>query len=203
MTDSTPSPERPNPLSRADALGSALRDALDHVDARGWDQPPEIFALVPTAVLAAEHPQLVDPADRSALSVIAQEPLPVASGEEPHAALEEFLATAAWPPVVEGAAVVLDIVVLPPDARSSLDAASGPLTDPDVAASAAVTAARTHPDARTARLAVGVLRDGTRLSLMYLRPGPDDDPDAPKELLTHPELATALQEGLARTFDSL
>ena len=145
---------------------------------------------------------MVDADDDSALSPVAQEPLEVANGDEPYAQLEEFLATASWPPPVEGVALVLEIVVLPPDAEGDLDSAFEPLLgDQDASESAARTAARAHPDARTARLAVGALRDRKTLSLMRLQPSPDDDPDAPMELLTHPELASTLQAALAATLD--
>lgn len=186
----------------ADDLGRALHDVLDHVERGGWGQPPQVFALVPTRLIAAQNPELVDEGDDSALSPVAQEPLEVAGGEEPYARLEEFLATATWYPPVEGVALILEIVVLPPDAEGDLDSAFEPLLgDPAASESAAREAARAHPSARTARLAVGALRNGKRLSLMRLRPGPDDDPDGPMELLTHPELASTLQAALAATLD--
>lgn len=186
----------------ADDLGRALHDVLDHVERGGWGQPPQVFALVPTRLIAAQNPELVDEGDDSALGPVAQEPLEVAGGEEPYARLEEFLATATWYPPVEGVALILEIVVLPPDAEGDLDSAFEPLLgDPAASESAAREAARAHPSARTARLAVGALRNGKRLSLMRLRPGPDDDPDAPMELLTHPELASTLQAALAATLD--
>lgn len=186
----------------ADDLGRALHDVLDHVEQGGWGQPAQVFALVPTRLIAAQNPELVDDEDDSALSPVAQEPLEVAGGEEPYAQLEEFLATATWHPPVEGVALVLEIVVLPPDAEGDLDSAFEPLLgDPAASESAAREAARAHPSARTARLAVGALRNGRRLALMRLRPGPDDDPDAPMELLTHPELASTLQAALAATLD--
>ncbi len=185
-----------------DDLGRALHDILDHVELGGWGQPPQLFALVPTSLIAAQNPELVDADDDSALSPVAQEPLEVANGDEPYAQLEEFLATASWPPPVEGVALVLEIVVLPPDAEGDLDSAFEPLLgDQDASESAARTAARAHPDAHTARLAVGALRDRKTLSLMRLQPSPDDDPDAPMELLTHPELASTLQAALAATLD--
>ena len=161
-------------------LGRALHDVLDHVERGGWGQPPQVFALVPTRLIAAQNPELVDEGDDSALSPVAQEPLEVAGGEEPYARLEEFLATATWYPPVEGVALILEIVVLPPDAEGDLDSAFEPLLgDPAASESAAREAARAHPSARTARLAVGALRNGKRLSLMRLRPGPDDDPTGP------------------------
>ncbi|MGV9857335.1 PPA1309 family protein [Gordonia sp. NPDC003425] len=186
----------------SDDLGRALRDILDYADPLGWNRPPELFALVPTAFLTAEHPELVDPDDESALSPIAQEPLDVAGGDEPYAQLEEVLATTSWPPVVAGAALVLEIVVLPPDAESDLDSAFEPLLgDPAAAESAARTAARAHPESRVARVAVGALRAGPRMALMRLQPDSTEDDAAPMKVLTHPQLAATLQEAVAATLD--
>ncbi|GAA1480749.1 PPA1309 family protein [Gordonia sinesedis] len=189
----------------ADDLGRALRDALVHVAADGWQQPPSLFALVSTAALAQANPGLVDPDDDSALSPIAQDPLEVGAGDEPYGRLESFLATLSWPDGVAGAALVTEILVLPPNAETDLDTAFEPLlADPDAGAAAARSVARSHPDARTARLAVGALRDGPRLALMYLRPDDSTEGEAtavPAELLTHPDMAPNLQEALAATFD--
>lgn len=199
-----------------DHLGRALRDALTHVAADGWGRPPTLFALVPTAVLAEMQPGLVDPDDESPLSPVAQDPLDVGDADEPYARLESFLATVSWPPAVAGAALVTEILVLPPDAEGDLDTAFEPLlADPEAAAAAARDVARAHPGARTARLAVGALRGGRQLSLMYLRPdvgaagtdgaSTDADVDAetavPAELLTHPDLAPNLQAALAATLE--
>lgn len=172
-----------------DDLGRTLREALDFVAPSGPDQPPTVFALVPTPVLAQLDPELVDPDDDSPLSLLAEDPLPAAGpgdDAEPYAALEEFLATASWPEPVVGAAVVLDIVVLPPDARADLSEQHQP---PLVR-----SAARNHPDSRSARLAVGALRGGPRLALLELVP---ESTDEPHELRTHPELAADLQDALS------
>ena len=52
-----------------------------------------------------------------------------------------------------------------------------------------------HPERREARLAVAVLRDGSRACTVRLR-GPDED-----ELLVGPDLAPALADALAATLD--
>lgn len=186
-----------------DDLGRSLREALDFLVPNGPDHLPAVFALVPTPVLARMHPELVDPDDDSTLSLLAEEPLARRPGDdgdtdavEPYAALEEFLATASWPEAVVGAAVVLDIVVLPPEAGLDLPEAAGG-AEPD--APRLRSAARDHPDARAARLAVGALRGGARLALLELVP---DDPDEARELRTHPDMAADLQQALATALDS-
>ena len=52
-----------------------------------------------------------------------------------------------------------------------------------------------HPERREARLAVAVLRDGSRACTIRLR-GPDED-----DLLVGPDLAPALADALAATLD--
>src|SRR5690606_18456769 len=86
-----------------------------------------MFALVPTEDLVAAEPSLLDELDRgNELTPIAQEPLPedITGGSM---ALDEFLATTTWPEAVRGCVLVQEIVVLPPDAESTLDDALGPL----------------------------------------------------------------------------
>ncbi|MGV9671381.1 MULTISPECIES: PPA1309 family protein [unclassified Gordonia (in: high G+C Gram-positive bacteria)] len=161
-----------------DDLGRTLRDALGFLTPHRWGQSPTVFALVPTEVLAALHPEVVDADDDSVLSPIAEEPLETADQDDPFAALEEFLSTASWQEPVVGAAVVVDITVLPPDARDEL--------------------AHDHPDARRARLAVGALRGGPTLALLELEP---DDADQVRELRTHPDLATDLRAALAAALE--
>ena len=68
-----------------DDLGRALHDILDHVELGGWGQPPQLFALVPTSLIAEQNPGLVAEDDDSALSPVAQEPLEVSAGDEPYA----------------------------------------------------------------------------------------------------------------------
>ena len=186
------------------ALARSIREVAEFVDAQGWDHPPQLFALVPTADLAAAEPALLDQLDDGhELTPIAQDPLPPdVGGASP--ALDEFLATTSWPPAVSGCVLVQQIVVLPPEAESTLDDALVPLlADPDAADSAARAAADAHPDRREARLYVGVLRDGASLSLLQLRPEESEDPfaDDDLELLTYPDLAPNLVEALQATLD--
>ncbi|NMO01896.1 hypothetical protein HH308_11815 [Gordonia sp. TBRC 11910] len=191
-----------------DALGSALRDVVEFVDAAGWDQPPTLFALVPTSVLAQTQPDLVDEFDTSELSPIAQEPLPtseVGPGADravQAAELEHILATTSWPDAVAGCALVQEIIVLPPEAEADLDDAFEPLlSDPDAADAAARSTALSHPESRAARLIAGALRDGRTLSLLQLRPDEGAD-DGQIELLSHPDLAPNLVEALAATLEN-
>ncbi|MBA4024181.1 MAG: hypothetical protein C0482_17620 [Gordonia sp.] len=193
------------PVLSPDALGSAIREVVEFVDAAGWGQPPQLFALVPTSLLADTQPDWVDEHDTSELTLIEQAPLPV-SPDSGMAELEHVLATTSWPAEVAGCALVQEIIVLPPEAEDDLDDALGPLlADPDSADQAARSAAAAHPESRQARLAAAVLRDGRNLSLLQLAPGVDDveaEDDAPIELLSHPNMAPNLVLALAATLEN-
>jgi hypothetical protein len=187
------------------ALYRCIREVAEYADTEGWNRPPQMFALVPTADLVAAEPSLEDQlADGAELTPIAQEPFPDdVSGDS--MALEEFLATTSWPLAVRGCVLVQQIVVLPPDAEQTLDEAIAPLlADRDAADRAARDAAQTHPGRRDARLFAGVLRDGTSLCLLQLRPEENEEEDlfGDLDLRTYPNLAPNLVEALRHTLEN-
>lgn len=96
------------PVSRP-LLDVAL-DLERHVAARGWDRPPALFALVPTAALAATDPTFAD-APAGDLSAVEQDDLPT------DLPLEELLGHLGWPAEVLGVALVVERVTLPPGAE--------------------------------------------------------------------------------------
>lgn len=186
------------------ALARCVHEVIDHIDAEGWDQPPKLYALVPTEMLAAAEPGLLDQlAEGAEYTPIEQESLPedIIGGSR---ALDEFLATTHWPESVQGCILVQEIVVLPPEAESDLDHATAPvLTDQHAADEVARLTANAHPDRREARLFVGVLRDGPSLSLLQMRPDEDADPYGDLELLTYDGLAPHLVHALYATLDEV
>lgn len=198
MTDSLPTPSQ-------SGLSRAVHEIIDFVDAEGWDRPPSVFALVPTALLAASEPSLGDRLDEgSEYTPVLQESLPDdVEGGSP--ALAEFLSTLVWPEAVAGCALVQEIVVLPPGSASDLDDADDEpaplLSDRHSADEAEREAALTHPDRRDARLLTAVLRDGPSMSLLELRPT-DDDPFAGAELRTYEGLGSNVVDALYVTFDN-
>ena len=65
------------PQDLAAALPAAAREIEEFVASNGWDQPTQVFALVPTAELLAAEPGLADQLDPgSPLTPIAQDSLP-------------------------------------------------------------------------------------------------------------------------------
>jgi hypothetical protein len=170
--------------SHAQHLSAAAREVDDFVSTAGWDQPPQLFALVPTTELVEANPELAAQVDAGAFLT------PVAQDQLPNEDLAEALAGIMWPDVVQGCAVAQEIVVLPPEAEETLPA--GEQTgDTD----ALRRIAAEHPRRREARLVAAVLRDGSAACVLRLRGGED----GPDEVVEHPELAPNLTDALLDT----
>ncbi|MGH8966935.1 MAG: PPA1309 family protein, partial [Actinomycetes bacterium] len=102
--------------SHAQHLSAVAREVEDFVSTGGWDQPPQLFALVPTVELVQAQPDLAAQVDAGALlTPVAQDALP---GED----LADALAGIMWPEAVQGCAIAKEIVVLPPEAEDTLPA---------------------------------------------------------------------------------
>ena len=160
----------------------------EHADSNGWDQPPRLYALVPTAELIANEPQV---AEQFGLSVETTPPgslTPIEQDDFPQGDLGDVLSGIAWPDSVAGCALVHEAVVLPPGAEEN-----APNGDDE---EAVARWAADHPDRRDIRLTVAVLRDGSRGAAMRVRASADDEQD---ELVTDPDLAPNLAEALLAT----
>jgi hypothetical protein len=154
-----------------------------YVAADGWDQPPRLYALVPTADLVEHEPALKErlsaqlEAQPDGFTSIEQDGLP------PDRPLEETLGEIEWPDAVAGCVAVVERVMLPPEAEDDL---------PDDEAEL-MTFVAEHPDRRDVRLVAAVTRDGGRHSAVRAR----DPHDAP--LLEGPDLVPGLVDHLVRT----
>lgn len=171
-------------------IAVVAREVEEFVAAGGWDQAIQLFALVPTAALLAEQPELARQLDAQApLTPVAQEALP--EGD-----LAGALAQIAWPEAVHGCALAQEIVVLPPDAEAELPDGTGPSDNErlrDVAAN--------HPMRTEARLVVAVLREGAAACVLRLRGEQSQatEHDPGDEIVERPDLAPNLVEALAAT----
>src|SRR4051794_26750111 len=167
MPDDATTPPTPSPA--AAALTEAVREIERHVAAAGWDGPVRGFALVSTANALAAEPGLADQLPADGVQAALADPFHLTSVEQeglPSAPdLESLLAGISWPDGVDGAAVVVERVVLPPAAEEAMP------TDPDEAL--AYLAA--HPDRQDVRLAVGVLREGSAWCAVRTRAADSDD----------------------------
>jgi hypothetical protein len=167
-----------------DPLQSVVGEVEGHVAEAGWDQPPQLFALVQTEQLLQTEPQLASTmglvaGDPASLTPVAQEPL----GEAP---LDEQLAGMVFGQEVLGVVLAHEVVVLPPAAEAAL-------ADEDDPASVAAQ----HPDRRDVRMVVGVTRGGRSACVLRLR-GTTPEQD---ERVTGPDLAPALASALLATLD--
>ena len=169
-------------------LADAVREIERHVAAAGWDAPVRVFALVGTARALAASPELADQlsaevmaaaaTDEFHLTSIEQEGLPAASD------LEQLLGGITWPPSVDGAAITVERVILPPAAQESMPA------DQDDALAYLMA----HPDRQDVRIAVGALCTGETWSAIRTRA--HDDADA---VAMGPDLVPGLLEALRAT----
>jgi hypothetical protein len=153
------------------SLHIVLLELSDQVAAEGWGQPARLFALVSTADLQRD-----DPAFAAQLGLAEVDPTVA-----PWTALEDdfgnsTLEEVAWPPTVDGCAVAVERLTLPPTAEADLPA------DPTEAARWAAE----HPDRQEIRLVACMLRDGTRDAAVRFRAH-----DTREDMVFGPELVTA------------
>lgn len=168
----------------SELLLQTLVEIERHVADSGWDQAPVLFALARTAELMAREPAFAAQLQISAEELPDDALTPVEQDALPDGPLDEALAQVAWPEEVAGCALVQEVVMLPPEAEEAMPRHA------DV-----VDWAGTHPERREARLAVAVLRDGSRACTLRLRDVEEG------ELLVGPDLAPALADALAATLD--
>lgn len=174
------------PASPAQHLSALAREVEDFVATAGWDQPPQLFALVPTAELVEHQPELAAQVDQGA-------PLtPVAQDALPNEDLAEALAAIMWPDTVHGCALAQEIVVLPPEAEAAL-----PTGDSTAESDAMRRIAAEHPRRREARIVAAVLRDGTTACVLRLRG--EANGQSEDDIVEHPELAPNLTDALLTT----
>jgi len=169
-----------------DLLQDTLVEIERHVSRGGWDQPPQLFARARTNDLLASEPAFAasrglaaDGLPDGALTPVEQDPLP-------DGPLDESLGQIGWPQEVAGCALVQEVVVLPPEVEAALPRHADVL---DWVAD--------HPERQEARLAVAVLRDGTRACAVRLRATGEEE-DA---LLVGDDLVPNLAEALLETLD--
>ena len=163
------------------ALAAAVLEIESHIADRGWDQPSRLYALVDTAALVRREPELAsamgldDASAEGSLTPVEQDQLPA------ERRLEDTLESIIWPPEVTGCAVVVERLVLPPDADAALP------QDP----SGAEQFALEHPDRQEVRMVVGVTRAGATYCALRLR-AHDDDQSVVGGADLVPELITLL-----------
>ncbi|MEE6273649.1 PPA1309 family protein [Georgenia wangjunii] len=175
-TDPTTGPTTPDdaptpapPSARQLALTGAVLDIERHASALGWDSPVLVFALVRTASALATEPRLASELPDGAVAAAQEDPEHLTSVEQeglPEASsLEELLAQLGWPESVDGAAVVVERVVVPPEVEAGMP------EDPDEA----IAYLGAHPARQDVRITAGVLRTGESWCALRSRGNDSDD----------------------------
>lgn len=160
-----------------------------HVATGGWDAPMRLFALALAQKALANHPELADelPADvqtdaitdPTTLFSIEQEGLPQVE------TIEELVTSIVWPDNVDGAALSVERIVLPPGAETELP------KDPEEAEKALAD----HPNRQDVRIVVAVLRTGESWCAIRMK-----DFDDPAKVLSGESLVPGIVEGLRMGF---
>ncbi|MDQ1295484.1 MAG: hypothetical protein QG608_3369 [Actinomycetota bacterium] len=165
-----------------------VRELEKHVATGGWDGPIRLFALIRTATALQREPTLASElpsdvlaeaaADAEHLTAVEQEGLPRADS------LEALFGGITWPETVDGAAVVLERITVPPQAEIGL-----PQDERE-----ASEILHNHPQRRDVRLAAAVLRDGTCGCAVRAR-----DHDEDERVAVGADLVPGLVQALAAT----
>lgn len=174
--------------ARDRAVARVVAEVERHVASGGWDAPVRLFALIRTAAAIDRDPSLAGQlppdvviasgTDPEHLTAVEQESLPDVDS------LQDLLGRIAWPPTVDGAAVVVERSVLPPSAEAAMP--------PDEAEAAEWLAA--HPEREDVRLAAAVLQTGEHAVALRSRKHDADD-----KVAVGPELAPGLVDAVAAT----
>ncbi|MDR6939255.1 PPA1309 family protein [Arcanobacterium hippocoleae] len=176
----------------------ALRDATieieQYVAKAGWDAPIRIFALVNVQKALAANPELAKElsadenlaathlATAHTLFSVEQEGLPAADS------ITELLGQIYWPADVDGVAISVERVILPPSAEVELP------TDEQ----AAMKILQAHPQRQDVRMVAALMRDGATWGALRMR-----DHDRDELVLSGAELLSGLCAALEVTFTQL
>lgn len=180
------------PLSDTAALAvtRVVVELERHVATAGWDAAIRVFALVRTAGALERDGTLADRLPPDVVAAAREDPHHLTAVEQdglPEAdTLHDLLGRLAWPDSVDGAAVVVERVVVPPEVETQM-----PKDEQE-----AVDWLQVHPQRRDVRLAAAVLRDGPHACALRAR-----DHDADDQVAVGPELAPGLVAAVAATLE--
>ena len=172
-----------HPQAPGTSLRSAVTEVEAHVGRAGWEQPTRLFALVASDRIIRDEPDLAAELALApgTLTSVEQE------GFDAAAPLDELLAGIAWPDNVDGVAIALERIVLPPQAEAEI----AELDEARLAAAAA-----THPARVDVRMVVGVMRDGAHDTVLRLRSAPEELIRGRSDEQLVPQLVDALRATL-------
>jgi len=106
-------------MSNDSVLADTVRELDQHVAEGGWDQSARLFAIVPTADLATDHPELVS-AENSGQFMFVEQEAPL-DNENVIGSLEQI----SWPAEITGAAIAIErLISMQPDDEVDLESDS-------------------------------------------------------------------------------
>ena len=150
---------------------TALRTVIEEIEAGaaalGWDRPPALYALVPTAQLleTSDIPQDIREDLQGAWDGTKEHLSAILQDAVPDSELEEILPKLAWPKTVFGSALTVERIIVPPSVEDDAP------DDPEEA----LEFISNHPARTDVRLTIGVTREGD--SWCTVRARTFDDPD--------------------------
>ena len=159
----------PMPLPSPHA--AALRKVTEEIEvgaaSLGWDRPPALYALVPTAQLLATNdvPEDVLASLREAWDGTPEHLSAILQDSIPNDELEEVLPKLAWPESVFGSALTVERIIVPPSVEDEAP------DDPQEA----LDFISNHPARTDVRLTIGITREGD--SWCAVRARTFDDPE--------------------------
>jgi len=161
-------------------LASAVIDVERYAATKDWGQRPQLYALTRKGTIQDPTPKVAEVLQGKRDDAL----IPIEQDRPMLGAPDKVLATIGWAEEVEGCVLVTELVVLPPGAEK--EAPGEPVAAEKWAAS--------RPDGKRARLAVGVLRDGSFTCCLQL--------ENEEELIVAPDLADDLVAALFATLVS-
>ena len=171
------------PTEQAERLLAGLVEIERFVGQAGWDQPPPLFALVPTEDLLAAEPGLV-----GQLTVTAEGSLSSIEQDEFHPGTDLLTALSriGWPAAVAGCALATERSFLPAELEAELP------RDRKLAAEFVAN----HPRRRDVRVVAGALRQagGEPITHCVARLASN-----PEDLLVGADMVPALTQAVAWT----
>ena len=134
---------RIEPMSNNSVLADTVRELDQHVADNGWDQAARLFAIVPTADLATDHPELVS-ADNAGQFMFVEQDAEI-DNENLIGSLEQI----SWPQQITGAAIAIErLISMQPDDE----------IDPDI-----------ESQTQELRIIALVMRDGSNMNAIRQR----------------------------------
>ena len=170
-----------------EALAAAIYDIERELAGLGWNQAPSLFALVPTRFVLEQGEALDEESKQKLTMLLESSPdnLTAVLQENVSEDIGDMLARIEWPPMVEGAAVAMERIIVPPQVEA--EAPEDPQERTEFLMS--------HPDRDEVRMVAGALRSGASFTAVRTRSHDSED-----QVVASSGLVPDLEKSLLATF---